>query len=141
MDRIEDCISFQVGKAAQQVTRRARDKLAPFGVTPGQYAVLKVLADRDGQSGADLGARLLLDSASITGVVDRLAALGLIERRGDQDDRRVHRVFLTDRARDLQPALDTAMDDLNAEAERILAADAARLRPVLHRLSDKDEWE
>ena len=140
MDRIEDCISFLVGKAAQQVTRRARDKLAPFGVTPVQYAVLKVLADRDGQSGADLGARLLLDSASITGVVDRLAAAGLVERRGDQDDRRVHRVFPTDRARDLQPALDTAMDDLNVEAVRVLGGDADRLWPALRRLGDKDGW-
>ena len=47
MDRIEDCIAFIVGKAAQQVARRARDKLEPHGVTPTQYAALKVLSDAD----------------------------------------------------------------------------------------------
>ena len=81
MDRIEDCISFIVGKAAQQVARRARDRLEPHGVTPTQYAVLKVLSDADGQTGAELGARLGIDSATTTGVADRLAASGLLERR------------------------------------------------------------
>jgi hypothetical protein len=36
MDQIEDCISFIVGKAAQQVGRRAREKLEAHGVTPTQ---------------------------------------------------------------------------------------------------------
>ena len=54
MDRIEDCISFIVGKTAQQVTRRARELLAPFGVTPVQYAVLKVVCDAEALSGVDI---------------------------------------------------------------------------------------
>ncbi|MBC7801159.1 MAG: MarR family transcriptional regulator, partial [Gemmatimonadaceae bacterium] len=58
MDRVEDCISFLIGKAGQQIARRARDKLAAYAVTPTQYAVLKVLWEQDGLSGAELGGRL-----------------------------------------------------------------------------------
>jgi DNA-binding MarR family transcriptional regulator len=127
MDRIEDCIAFIVGKAAQQVARRARDKLEPQGVTPTQYAVLKVLSDADGQTGAELGARLGIDSATTTGVADRLAASGFLERRPDPQDRRLQRLFLTLEARSRQPALDREMDQLNCEVESELDADANRL--------------
>ena len=134
MDRIEDCISFIVGKAAQQVTRRARDRLEPHGVTPTQYAVLKVLSDADGQTGAELRARLGIDSATTTGVADRLAASGLLERRPDPQDRRLQRLFLTAEARARQPALDREMDQLNREVESELDADAGRLWSRLRQL-------
>jgi MarR family transcriptional regulator, organic hydroperoxide resistance regulator len=134
MDRIEDCIAFIVGKAAQQVARRARDKLEPHGVTPTQYAVLKVLADADGQTGAELGARLGIDSATTTGVADRLAANGFLERRPDPQDRRLQRLFLTPEARTRQPALDREMDQLNREVESELDADAGRVWSRLRQL-------
>jgi len=134
MDRIEDCISFIVGKAAQQVARRARDRLEPHGVTPTQYAVLKVLSDADGQTGAELGARLSIDSATTTGVADRLAASGLLERRPDPQDRRLQRLFLTAEARARQPALDREMDQLNREIESELDADARSVWSRLRQL-------
>lgn len=140
MDRIEDCISFIAGKAAQQITRRARDLLAPYGVTPGQYAALKVISDGDGLTGAEIGARLLLDSASITGVVDRLEAVGLIRRKADAKDRRATRISLAPKARSLMPDLDAAMDRLNAEAADILSGPVATKTKGLRRLGQDRNW-
>ena len=136
MDRVEDCISFLVGKAAQQISRRAREKLAEWQVTPPQYAVLKVLWEQDGQSGAVIGSRLVIDSATITGVIDRLEATGLLVRRPDDDDRRVHRLFLTARGRDLRKPLDAAMDQLNAEVEAELKGQAPAFWRGLRRLGE-----
>lgn len=125
MDRIEDCISFLVGKAAQQITRRAREKLAPYGVTPVQYAVMRALWEQDGRSGAELGARLAIDSATTTGVIDRLEAAGLVSRRPDNGDRRIHRAVLTEPGRLLQATLVHAMDELNAEVTAEMGSDEA----------------
>src|SRR5262249_46674975 len=136
MDRVEDCISFLVGKAAQQISRRAREKLAEWQVTPSQYAVLKVLWGQDGQSGGFIGSRLVIDSATITGVIDRLEATGLLTRRSDDDDRRVHRLFLTARGRDLRKPLDAAMDQLNAEVEAELKGQAPAFWRGLRRLGE-----
>lgn len=136
MDRVEDCISFLIGKAGQQVARRAREKLAAHGVTPTQYAVLKVLWERDGQSGAELGGRLLTDSATITGVVDRLQAAGLLERRPHDQDRRVHSLFLTAQGQALQAPLDAAMDQLNDEVARGMGGQAPALWTALRRLGE-----
>ena len=132
MERIEDCISFLLGKAYQQVQQASKQQLAPHGVTPVQYALLRVLAERDGQTGAELGERLQLDSATITGLLDRLERAALVERRADRHDRRVNRIFATAQARALQPALDRAMGAVNASFLAALApSEAARLRAHL----------
>jgi DNA-binding MarR family transcriptional regulator len=67
------------------------------------------------QSGAELGERLFLDSATMTGLLDRLEHAGLIERKAHVTDRRVNRVALTARGRDLQVPLDREMDQLNQD--------------------------
>jgi DNA-binding MarR family transcriptional regulator len=115
MERVEDCLSFYLGKAYQRVTQSAKQRLAPYGVTPTQYALLKVLWEQDDRSGAELGERLLLDSATITGLLDRLEQAGLIERKAHATDRRVNQVLLTARARDLQVPLDREMDQMNQD--------------------------
>jgi DNA-binding MarR family transcriptional regulator len=115
MEHIEDCLNFYLGKAYQRVTQSAKQRLAPYGVTPVQYALLKVLWERDLQSGAELGERLQLDSATMTGLLDRLEHAGLIERKAHTTDRRVNRVALTERGRDLQAVLDEEMDKMNQD--------------------------
>jgi DNA-binding MarR family transcriptional regulator len=147
MERIEDCISFLLGKAYQQVTQDARQRLAPYDVTPVQYAVLKLLWAEDGQSGAAIGERLRLDSATITGLLDRLVRSSLVERRADPLDRRINRVYLTAQGHALAGPLEREMDALNAAAlNRFSPTDAERLCMLLAQLgrvqrpeSEKDE--
>ncbi|RST82827.1 MarR family transcriptional regulator [Aquibium carbonis] len=137
MDRIEDCISFLLGKATQQVARRSRDALAPFGVTPVQFAALRILWERDGQSCAEMGARLLLDSATMTGIVDRLETAGLVERRPDPEgDRRINRIYLGDEGRARCRSMNAAMDGVNAEVDRILGQRTPGLRQALALLGE-----
>ena len=135
MDRIDDCISFLSGKAAQAVARLTRDRLSNHGVTPVQYAVLQVLSERDGQSAAEIGSRLVIDSATITGILDRIEKLGLIARGADTDDRRVNRITLTPAGRARQASLQPVMDAINAEVAERLGADAPELWRLLRRLA------
>lgn len=113
---IEDCASFLIGKAAQQITRRCRDALAAFGITPVQYAVLNVLWERDGQSLAEIGARLVLDSATMTGVADRLEVAGLVTRGpAPSGDRRVSCLYLGEPAHVLAAPAQAALERVNRE--------------------------
>jgi DNA-binding MarR family transcriptional regulator len=136
MERLEDCISFLISKANQQISRRTRERLAPHGVTPSQYAVLRALWEREAQSSAEVASRLVMDSATITGVVDRLQAAGLLERRPDGDDRRVHRLALTAKGSALQAPLDAAMGELNEEVAREMEGEAATVWSALRRLGE-----
>jgi len=135
MERIEECLSFLLGKAYQQVNQDAKRRLAPHGVTPVQYALLKVLWERDDQSGVEIGGRLQLDSATITGVLDRLERAGFVARRADPRDRRVNRIVLTAQGRAAQAGLDREMAALNAAwFGRLSTGDADRLRAALGEL-------
>ncbi len=135
MGRIEDCFIFQLGKAYQQVNHEAKRRLAPYGVTPVQYGLLEVLWETDGQSGAALGERLRLDGATITGLLDRMAHAGLIERRPHPTDRRINHVYLTDQGRALQRDLDREIDALTADIlGRLSPADADRFQDILVRV-------
>lgn len=126
MERLEDCISFLIGKAQQQVTKASREALAPHGVTPVQFAILKVLWERDGLNGAELCARLVLDSATVTGLIDRMEAGGWLERRADPGgDRRMSRVYLTKKGAQLQVPLDAVMDRVNKQFVNALGRDRA----------------
>lgn len=138
MEKIEDCVSFLVSKAAQTVTRLMRERLAPYGITPVQYAVLQALWERDGLNAAELCLRLVIDSATVTGVVDRLENLELIERRADPTDRRVNRLFLTREARRRRASLQAVIGAVNDEVARAFGADAPRLWEFLRRLAALD---
>lgn len=135
MERIEDCLVFLLGKAYQHANQETKQRFAPHGVTPAQYGLLEVLWERDDQSGAELGARLQLDSATITGLVDRLERATLVARRPDPHDRRVNRIMLTDQGRALRAPLSRAMDEVEAAVlERFGDEDRTRLRAMLSEL-------
>lgn len=138
MPIIDDCIAFQACKAAQELSRRSRERLSPFGVTVTQYSVLCALWERDGQSGAEIGARLVFDSATVTGLIDRLQTAGFIERRPDESDRRVNRVFLTPQGWALQVPASEAMQTLNDEVDTNLGEFSPLFRQQLRQLARRD---
>lgn len=82
-----------------------------------------------------------MDSATITGVIDRLEAGELVERRPDPIDRRVHSLFLTKRGRALRKPLDKAMDELNAEARTALGKNANVILTGLRSLGSAQQWQ
>jgi DNA-binding MarR family transcriptional regulator len=135
MENIDDCISFLTAKAAQSVARVSRERLTPHGITPVQYAVLQVLWEKDGRNAAELCTRLAIDSATVTGVLDRLEKLELIQRRPDPTDRRVNRLYLTREARRRRALLQAVMDGVNGEVTRAFGAHAPQLWESLRRLA------
>lgn len=134
MDDITNCISYLISGAAKAVNRRARELLAPHQITPVQYAVLRALFEKDQQTGAELSAHLFMDSATLTGVMDRLEKRDLITRVPDPSDRRANRLKLRPDGRTLLPELDRLMDQLNDEADSLIGAQAGRLRKGLKQL-------
>jgi DNA-binding MarR family transcriptional regulator len=100
------------------------DPLLTANLTMPQFRLLLVLALRGGAAGHDLAESMGVSLATITGIVDRLAAQDLVTRREDPRDRRVRRVELTPAGRGL-------VDD-------IAAAGTASQRRLLDRLSLDD---
>jgi DNA-binding MarR family transcriptional regulator len=69
--------------------------LKPLGVTRSQWWVLAFLSRRDGMTQTALAADLDLTKVAIGGLLDRMEGAGFVERRVDQRDGRIRRVYLT----------------------------------------------
>ena len=90
-----DCIFFQFAKANQLASRFLSQKVAELNITSVQAMVLGFLDDEDRITSSELGKRTELDSATLTGILDRLETAGFIERKGNLDDRRSINIHLT----------------------------------------------
>ena len=69
--------------------------LKPLGITRSQWWVLAFLSRRDGMTQTALAADLDLTKVAIGGLLDRMEGSGFVERRADQRDGRIKRVYLT----------------------------------------------
>jgi MarR family transcriptional regulator, organic hydroperoxide resistance regulator len=91
-----ECIFFQLAKASQNSVRFWGQRAAELGVTAAQAMVMRFLFDEDSITSKELGERVQLDSATLTGIIDRLEAQGLVQRAEHPDDRRAISVRLTE---------------------------------------------
>ena len=83
-------LCFALYAASLAMTKAYKPLLAPLGLTYPQYLVMLVLWEGDGISVSQLGDRLTLDSGTLTPLLKRLEALGLVRRLRDlADERRV----------------------------------------------------
>src|SRR5262249_14653669 len=86
--------------------RHAFDALIePLGLTGVQCGLLMRLELENGLVQAELGRRMAIEPATLTGIVQRLEREGWVRRCGDADNRRLSRVWLTDKARATLPEL------------------------------------
>ena len=131
MEQFEDCIVFLLAKAYQKAHGNLKKRLHPYGLTPIQNLILEALREEDGLSAGDIGKKLVLDNATLSGVLDRLADRGWIEKQTDLSDKRLLRIYLTDKAKSLQEQLGVERDQAN---EEILHALSVEEKILLKRL-------
>ena len=77
------------------------NRLRAFDLSVPQCDVLSTLTEREGLSQQELAARLYVTKGNISGLIDRLVANGLVERRSLAGDRRSHAIHLTPTGREL----------------------------------------
>jgi MarR family transcriptional regulator, organic hydroperoxide resistance regulator len=102
MPTIDQMLCFAVYSAGHAFTRFYKPRLDALDLTYPQYLVFLVLWEKDDLTVKALGDKLFLDSGTITPLIKRLEARGLVERRRDEDDERQVRIRLTAAGRALK---------------------------------------
>jgi len=74
-------------------------------VSMGFIGVLLALYRADGQTISELGEAVSLEKSTMTGLIDRMVRAALVNREADPADRRVLRVWLTERGRQVQTGI------------------------------------
>jgi MarR family transcriptional regulator, organic hydroperoxide resistance regulator len=129
-------LCFAVYSTAHAFNRVYKPLLDPLGLTYPQYLVMLVLWEHDDQSVKALGDRLFLDSGTLTPLLKRLEAAGLVRRTRDRADERQVRIALTDtgvalraRAKSVPAAIACASglgaEDVEQTRDRLLDLQAA----------------
>jgi DNA-binding MarR family transcriptional regulator len=89
--KLDNQLCFAVYSASLAMTRLYKPQLDKLGLTYPQYLVMLALWEEDGLMVSALGERLSLDSGTLTPLLKRLEANGLVARVRDvADERRVH---------------------------------------------------
>jgi len=128
-------ICFAIYSAGLAFNRLYKPLLDRFGLTYPQYLTMVALRARDGQSISELGEALFLESNTLTPMIKRMEAAGLVQRQRDKRDERIVRVTLTADGRHLAEGLAC----VPAEVVTAIGMDPALLKAETVLLNDLGE--
>lgn len=111
---------FRFIRLESRLQTAVAERLRQIGLSVPQCDVLTTLTEAEGVSQQDLAKRLYVTKGNISGLLDRLEAAGLVERRSTASDRRQYEIYLTPTGREA--------------AERAIEIQRSLIRATLGRL-------
>jgi DNA-binding MarR family transcriptional regulator len=135
---VTECPYYLISRASLAVTAWLKRELAAAEVgqiRPGYIGVLMSLWQEDGLKVVELGRRAGLEPSTMTGVLDRMERDGLVVREPDPEDRRAHRISLTEQGRAVEPQVLAVVERTMEEGfDGVSEGDQNRLKDVLRLL-------
>jgi len=115
MPEYKDCVVFLLAKAYQKAHATLKKRVSEYGLTPIQVLVLEAIRLEEGVSAGEVGRRVLLDSATLSGVLDRLAERQWIVKETDSQDKRSLRIYLGEKAKESIHDIGRAREQANKD--------------------------
>ena len=137
----QDGLGFWIGSLGSALKNSLNRRLAPFGITTAQWAIMETCYNGEADSISTLCRCIPVDAAAISRQVDRLVAKELIQRRRSTRDRRNVRITLTSAGRELVPRLSHIVYANNDQyASRLDAAEQAELVRMLKKILAHEDF-
>src|SRR5580700_8048748 len=128
---------FTLGEVQRMLRAYADKQAARYGITRAQWAVLAKVERTEGLKQSELAEQMEMQPITLTRLIDRLCDNGWIERRSDDTDRRVNRLYLRKAARPLLGKLSGLRSELTATAlDGISPSEAQRLLDQLETIKE-----
>ncbi|MBQ7268711.1 MAG: MarR family transcriptional regulator [Bacteroidales bacterium] len=108
--RLDNQLCFRLYTASRLITQAYYPLLSEYRLTYPQYLVLLVLWEKDGQPVNDIAKRLMLETNTVTPLLKRMEAEGIVTRSPGKKDARQRIVKLTAEGRNLQKKLTDVPD-------------------------------
>jgi DNA-binding MarR family transcriptional regulator len=133
--RLDDQLCFGLYSASRAVTGLYRTLLEDLDLTYPQYLVMLALWERDERLVKELGSALNLDSGTLSPLLKRLEAAGLVSRRRRADDERSVDITLTEQGRAMRSRAE-GIPDVVAEAMGLDPAELDTMLAAVCKLAD-----
>jgi DNA-binding MarR family transcriptional regulator len=125
---------LNLSRTASAVGHTVEQHLRPYGLSPTQYNVLRILrgAGPDGLCQTDIGDRLVAQVPDVPRILDRMEKAGWVKRERGTEDRRVVMASLTERGASVVEEVDEPLVQMMAGMfEGMTAEDMQRLNDLL----------
>jgi DNA-binding MarR family transcriptional regulator len=127
MKELPEYIGYLLIQVMKAHRRHAEPELNALGIHLGQEMLLFRLWDKDGVTHSEIAECICVEPPTVTKMLQRMETAGLIERRQDNQDARVSRVYLTPKGRELEIPVSRVWQDLEtitvkglSESEKLL---------------------
>src|SRR6185312_13764352 len=128
---------FTLAEVQRLMRAYADREAARFGITRAQWAVLAKVERNEGMKQTELAEQMEMQPITLTRLIDKLCDNGWIERRGDESDRRVNRLYLRKTGRQLLGKLSGLRSELTATAlDGISSTDSHRMLTQLELIKE-----
>ncbi|MCK5312492.1 MAG: MarR family transcriptional regulator [Desulfobacteraceae bacterium] len=133
-----DCPYYLISRATLTVTSQLKKGFTDKGINsikPSYLGVLLSLWNEDGLKAIELGKKAGLEPSTMTGLIDRMERDGLAMRKPDPNDRRAHRIYLTQKGIDTEiPATNVVSETLEKAFGSIPKKDIETTKNVLRNI-------
>ncbi|MDD2553906.1 MAG: MarR family transcriptional regulator [Desulfotomaculaceae bacterium] len=109
----EGSIGRLVSILCRHVQAHISKELRPYNIGSGQYSLLMVLSHKNGSMQEMLASELQMDKANVTRAITKLEGQGYVRRESDAADKRVYRIYLTDKGREVIPLVQKVLSECN----------------------------
>lgn len=129
--KLENQVCFPIYALSRQITALYRPHLDKLGLTYPQYLVMMVLWEYKSRTVKELGEMLFLDSGTLTPLLKRMEACGLINRKRSETDERIVNIVITLKGMQLKEKA----TDIPSKIKEGLQADDEQLSQLKNQLN------
>ena len=134
--KLENQLCFRLYTAARLTMGAYHPYLEPLGITYPQYLVLLVLWEKDKRPVCDIGKRLLLETNTLTPLLQRMEKAGLLTRTRGKEDSRQRIVSLTGKGRAMRQQAAVIHESMRKEVTLKLGEEKEMI-PMLDKLIEE----
>jgi MarR family transcriptional regulator, organic hydroperoxide resistance regulator len=136
---LKDCMNFLLSVSQNKVFKYFSKLLEEHGVTPAQYGVLNCLWKEGQLSPKQIGAMVCLEAPTISGILDKMQKVNLIERSVDSNNRRNVLVTPTSKSNEIREKVESATKNMNNKVLQTLSDNQIKeLKKALKTIIDAD---
>lgn len=136
MFELNDSLSFLLSKCNQKAFALSQERLVEFNLTPEQAVALTYLLKKDGINQLQLGEMIQKDRTTVSGIINKLVALGYVIKETNPSDKRASLLYVTEKVISLKDViLEQAvevnkylMKDLTDQEQEFLIASLKKIR-------------
>lgn len=134
---LHSLIGYLVHRTDVKMTNYFTKRLKPYEVTPEQWSIISILCSQKGTTQKELAETINKDQTTVVRMIQSMERKGLVKKTYNDQDRRSHNLFLTERGDEIKKTvLPVVKDAHNSVTSNLSKEEIKQLKSLLNKLYD-----